>query len=148
MPQLAGSEFFGHERGAFTDAVTARDGCFALADGGTLFLDEIGELPLPLQAKLLRAVQERTYKRVGGNTWQRSQFRLLCASNRDLLEEVERHAFRRDLYYRVAGVVVHLPPLRDRTADIIPLATTFLAQLHPERTAPRSSWTNRCASIC
>jgi transcriptional regulator with GAF, ATPase, and Fis domain len=133
VPQLAGSEFFGHERGAFTDAVAARDGCFALADGGTLFLDEISELPLPLQAELLRAVQERTYKRVGGNTWQASRFRLLCASNRDLLEEVERNAFRRDLYYRVAGAVVHLPPLRDRTGDIIPLAKAFLAQLHPGR---------------
>jgi len=130
VPQLAGSEFFGHDRGAFTDAVTARDGCFALADGGTLFLDEIGELPLPLQAELLRAVQERTYKRVGSNTWHTSQFRLVCASNRDLLEDVERGAFRRDLYYRLASVVIRLPPLRDRAADVVPLARAFLAQRH------------------
>jgi transcriptional regulator with GAF, ATPase, and Fis domain len=135
VPQLAGSEFFGHERGAFTDAVAARDGCFALANGGTLFLDEISELPLSLQAELLRAVQERTYKRVGGNAWQTSQFRLVCASNRDLLDDVDRHAFRRDLYYRIAAVVVRLPPLRDRPADILPLARTFLAHLHPERAA-------------
>jgi transcriptional regulator with GAF, ATPase, and Fis domain len=135
VPQLAGSEFFGHDRGAFTDAVTARDGCFALADGGTLFLDEISELPLNLQAELLRAVQERTYKRVGSNTWHTSQFRLLCASNRDLLEEVERGAFRRDLYYRIASTVIRLPPLRDRAADIVPLAQSFLAQLHPGRDA-------------
>jgi transcriptional regulator with GAF, ATPase, and Fis domain len=135
VPQLAGSEFFGHERGAFTDAVTAREGCFALANGGTLFLDEISELPLPLQAELLRAVQERTYKRVGGNSWQTSQFRLVCACNRDLLEEVERNTFRRDLYYRVASVVVRLPPLRDRAADIIPLARAFFAQLRPDGAA-------------
>jgi transcriptional regulator with GAF, ATPase, and Fis domain len=135
VPQLSGSEFFGHERGAFTDAVAAREGCFALANGGTLFLDEISELPLPLQAELLRAVQERTYKRVGGNTWHTSEFRLVCASNRDLLDEVERNRFRRDLYYRVASVVVRLPPLRERTADIIPLAKTFFAQLRAGRTA-------------
>ena len=84
VPELSGSEFFGHERGAFTGAVAARDGAFALADGGTLFLDEVGELPLPLQAQLLRVVQERTYKRVGGNAWQRTEFRLVCATNRDL----------------------------------------------------------------
>jgi transcriptional regulator with GAF, ATPase, and Fis domain len=136
VPQLAGSEFFGHERGAFTDAVAAREGCFSLAHGGTLFLDEIGELPLGLQPELLRAVQERTYKRVGGNAWRKSEFRLVCASNRDLLHEVELSAFRSDLYYRVASVVVRLPPLRERTEDIIPLAQTFLSQLHPERDAP------------
>ena len=83
-PELAGSEFFGHERGAFTSAVAARDGAFALADGGTLFLDEVGELPLRLQAELLRVVQERTYKRVGSNVWKSTSFRLVCATNRDL----------------------------------------------------------------
>jgi transcriptional regulator with GAF, ATPase, and Fis domain len=133
VPQLAGSEFFGHERGAFTDAVTARDGCFALANGGTLFLDEIGELPLNLQAELLRAVQERSYKRVGSNVWRKSEFRLLCASNRELLHEVARKAFREDLYYRIASVVIRLPPLRNRVEDIIPLTLTFLADLHPGR---------------
>src|ERR1044071_8468534 len=82
VPELSGSEFFGHERGAYTGAVGARDGVFALADGGTLFLDEVGELPPRLQAELLRVVQEGTYKRVGGNTWQRTRFRLLCATHR------------------------------------------------------------------
>ena len=114
VPQLAGSEFFGHERGAFTDAVAGRDGCFALANGGTLFLDEIGELPLTLQAELLRAIQERTFKRVGSNVWRSSVFRLVCASNRELLAEVGQSAFRMDLYYRVASVTITLPPLRDR----------------------------------
>src|SRR5262249_25131525 len=84
VPELAGSEFFGHERGAFTGAVADRDGAFALADGGTLFLDEVGELPLALQAELLRVIQEHTYKRVGSNQWRRTNFRLVCATNRDL----------------------------------------------------------------
>jgi DNA-binding NtrC family response regulator len=98
VPELAGSEFFGHERGAFTGAVASRDGAFVLADGGTLFLDEVGELPLPLQGQLLRAVQEHMVKRVGGNTWRRSEFRLVCATNRDLVAEVRRGAFRSDFY--------------------------------------------------
>jgi len=136
VPELAGSEFFGHERGAYTGAVTSRDGCFGLADGGTLFLDEIGELPLTLQAELLRAVQERTYKRVGSNVWRKSHFRLVCASNRDLLREVETGAFRSDLYYRIATVVIRLPSLRERVTDVIPLVHAFLAELHPDRGSP------------
>jgi transcriptional regulator with GAF, ATPase, and Fis domain len=125
-PELSGSELFGHERGAFTGAVISREGAFALADGGTLFLDEIGELPLGLQAQLLRAVQEKTYKRVGGNVWQTSDFRLVCATNRDLEELVRRGQFRLDLYHRLAGWVLRTPPLRERRDDIIPLATHFL----------------------
>src|SRR4029450_5964206 len=100
VPELSGSEFFGHERGAFTGAVSSREGAFALADGGTLFLDEVGELPHNLQAELLRVTQEQTYKRVGGNTWHKADFRLVCATNRNLLDEQSRGGFRRDLYYR------------------------------------------------
>lgn len=137
VPELSGSEFFGHERGAFTGAVSERNGAFALANGGTLFLDEIGELPLPLQAQLLRVVQERTYKRVGGNTWQRTEFRLVCATNRDLSELVRRGEFRADLYYRIASFVCKLPPLRERLEDIIPLAEHFLRQVHPNSDLPR-----------
>jgi transcriptional regulator with GAF, ATPase, and Fis domain len=134
VPELAGSEFFGHERGAFTHAVTARDGAFALADGGTLFLDEVGELPLQLQAELLRVVQERTYKRVGSNTWRQVNFRLICATNRDLLAEQAHGRFRRDLYFRIATWTCKLPPLRDRQEDILPLAQHFLKKvLAPER---------------
>src|SRR5207244_9662564 len=96
VPDLAGSEFFGHEKGAFTGANATRDWSFALAEGGTLFLDEVGELPPPLQAQLLRVVQERTYKRVGGNEWPRANFRLIAATNRTLDEDVERGACRRD----------------------------------------------------
>jgi transcriptional regulator with GAF, ATPase, and Fis domain len=127
-PELSGSEFFGHEKGAFTGAAAARDGAFALADGGTLFLDEVGELPPPLQAELLRVVQEGTYKRVGSNEWRRARFRLVSATNRDLLAEEAAGRFRRDLYFRLAGWVVHLPPLRDRADDVLPLARHFLRQ--------------------
>jgi transcriptional regulator with GAF, ATPase, and Fis domain len=128
VPDLAGSELFGHERGAFTGAAASRDGAFKLAENGTLFLDEVGELPLPLQAQLLRAVQEKTYKRVGGNTWRRAEFRLICATNRDLGAEVAQGRFRRDLYYRIAGLVAHAPPLRERASDILPLAEHFLRE--------------------
>ncbi|NHZ90361.1 AAA domain-containing protein [Massilia sp. CCM 8733] len=128
-PELAGSELFGHERGAFTGAANARDGAFALADGGVLFLDEVGELPLPLQAQLLRALQEHTYKRVGSNTWQRSRFRLVCATNRSLEDEVANGRFRADLYHRIAAWRCRTPPLRERSDDVLPLAQHFLALL-------------------
>ena len=136
VPDLSGSEFFGHERGAFTGAVAERDGAFALANGGTLFLDEIGELPLSLQAQLLRVIQERTYKRVGGNTWRRTEFRLVCATNRDLMALVRRGEFRVDLYYRIASFVCKLPALHERPEDIIPLAEHFLRQIHPDGEPP------------
>jgi transcriptional regulator with GAF, ATPase, and Fis domain len=136
VPELSGSEFFGHERGAFTGAVSPRESAFALADGGTLFLDEVGELPPGLQAQLLRVVQEHTYKRVGGNTWQHADFRLVCATNRDLLAGVKQGEFRSDLYYRIAGWVFKTPPLRERREDILPLAQHFLAQLHPGKQPP------------
>jgi transcriptional regulator with GAF, ATPase, and Fis domain len=132
MPELSGSEFFGHERGAFTGAVAARDGAFALADRGTLFLDEIGELPLHLQTQLLRVIQEQTFKRVGGNAWQRTSFRLIAATNRDLWAHVQRGEFRADLYFRLAGFVARLPPLRDRPEDILPLARHFLKAQRPK----------------
>ena len=132
VPELAGSEFFGHERGAFTNAVAVRDGAFALAHGGTLFLDEVGELPLMLQADLLRVVQERTYKRVGSNSWEKTDFRLVCATNRDLLQEEAQGRFRRDFYYRIAGCTCKLPPLRERVEDILPLTRHFLTQFRPD----------------
>jgi len=136
MPELAGSELFGHERGAFTGAVSSREGAFAQADGGTLFLDEIGELPLRLQAQLLRAVQEKTYKRVGGNVWQTTNFRLVCATNRDLTEATARGEFRLDLYHRIAGWVFRSPPLRERTEDVLPLATHFLEVFRQDAAVP------------
>jgi transcriptional regulator with GAF, ATPase, and Fis domain len=128
VPELSGSEFFGHERGSYTSAVSARDGAFALADGGTLFLDEVGELPTRLQAELLRVVQEGTYKRVGSNAWQKARFRLVCATHRDLLGEVEEGRFRRDFYYRIAAWTCRLPPLRERREDIPLLVRCFLTE--------------------
>jgi transcriptional regulator with GAF, ATPase, and Fis domain len=134
VPSLSGSEFFGHERGSFTGAVTSRDGAFALADGGTLFLDEVGELPPTLQAELLRVVQEGSYKRVGSNEWRTTRFRLVCATHRDLLDGGPE--FRRDFYYRIAGWSCHLPTLGERMEDILPLALSFLAQLRPGQQVP------------
>jgi transcriptional regulator with GAF, ATPase, and Fis domain len=135
-PELAGSELFGHERGAFTGAAAPRDGAFALADGGVLFLDEVGELPLPLQAQLLRVVQEHTYKRVGSNSWQHTRFRLLCATNRDLEREVAQGRFRADLFYRIAAWRCRTPPLRERHDDVLPLVRHFLEQLAAPGPAP------------
>jgi transcriptional regulator with GAF, ATPase, and Fis domain len=130
VPSLSGSEFFGHERGAFTGAVAAREGAFARADGGTLFLDEVGELPPSLQAELLRVVQEGTYKRVGSDSWRHTRFRLICATNRDV-SEGEEVGFRRDLYYRIAGWTFHLPSLGERREDIPSLVSHFLAEARP-----------------
>ena len=129
IPQgLSSSELFGHERGAFTGAISTRMGAFATADGGTLFLDEVGELPLNLQAELLRVIQEGTYKRVGSDAWRQTRFRLVCATNRDLACEMAHGRFRGDLYYRIAHCTFRLPPLRERKEDILPLASHFLAE--------------------
>lgn len=131
VPGLSGSEFFGHERGAFTDAVVSREGVFGAADRGTLFLDELGELPLNLQAELLRVTQEGLYKRVGSSMWRRTRFRLVCATNRDLRAEVARGRFRNDLYHRLAATTIRLPSLKERSEDIPDLARHFLAQMRP-----------------
>jgi DNA-binding NtrC family response regulator len=136
VPTLSGSEFFGHERGAFTGAVAARDGAFARANGGTLFLDEVGELPLTLQAELLRVIQEGMYKRVGSDAWRDTTFRLICATNRPLRDAIASGGFRSDLYHRIAAWGCELPPLRERTDDIIPLATHFLSSLIPSLHKP------------
>jgi transcriptional regulator with GAF, ATPase, and Fis domain len=132
-PELTGSELFGHERGAFTGAISPRDGACALADGGTLFLDEIGELPLTLQSELLRVVQEGTFKRVGSDNWRKATFRLVCATNRQLPDEVAAGRFRSDLYYRIAGISCRLPSLRERRDDIMPLVEHFIAALAPKQ---------------
>jgi transcriptional regulator with GAF, ATPase, and Fis domain len=136
VPELSGSELFGHERGAFTGAVNARDGAFSLANGRTLFLDEIGELPLALQAQLLRAVQEKKYKRVGGNVWQTSNSRLVCATNRNLPQLIEQGKFRLDLYHRICGWVFQTVPLRERRDDVLPLARFFMKDMYPQGAPP------------
>ena len=131
-PELSGSEFFGHERGAFTGAMSAREGAFAQAHGGTLFLDEVGDLPLALQAQLLRVVQEGKYKRVGGNAWQHTNFRLVSATHRDLEARLADGRFRADLYYRIAGSMCRTPALRERKEDVLALASHFQTALHDE----------------
>ena len=120
------SELFGHVKGAFTDAHTDHVGKFEQADGGTLFLDEIGNIPLHLQAKLLRAIQNRSIVRVGGNESKPINIRLICATNMDLEQLVREGRFREDLYYRINTVHIALPALRERKEDIVPLAQMFL----------------------
>lgn len=134
--ELAGSELFGHERGAFTGAANPREGAFSLAHDGTLFLDEVGELPAALQPQFLRAVQERTFKPVGANVWHRTRFRLVCATHRDLGEQVRAGDFRHDLYHRIASWTFRLPPLRERPQDVLPLARHFVRELRPEAPPP------------
>lgn len=120
------SELFGHERGAFTGAVTRRSGRFEQADGGTLFLDELSEMPLPVQVKLLRFLQEREFERVGGNETLTVNVRVVAATNRDLRTLVDDGKFREDLYFRLKVVVLDVPPLRARPSDIPLLADHFL----------------------
>jgi DNA-binding NtrC family response regulator len=124
--QLVEDELFGHERGAFTGAISMRRGRMEIADRGTLFLDEIGDLGLGLQSKLLRVLQERCFERLGSNTPIHSNFRLLCATHRNLAEMVEKGEFREDLFYRLNVVQIHLPPLRERREEIPVLAAHFL----------------------
>ena len=129
---LIESELFGHEKGAFTGAVTRKTGLVEMAEEGSLFLDEIGELPLELQPKLLRVIQSREFFRVGGNRPLKSNIRLICATNRDLKEGIRQGWFREDLYYRLAVFPVEIPPLRQRKEDLLDLVPWFLAKFrHP-----------------
>jgi two-component system response regulator HydG len=129
MPEaLLESELFGHVRGAFTDAKESHAGLFQQAEGGTLFLDEIGDMPLGLQPKLLRALQERTVRPIGGRTEIAVDVRIVAATNRDLESAVEEKRFREDLYFRINVIHLALPPLRARAGDVLPLAQHFIAQ--------------------
>jgi len=131
-PALLESELFGHVKGAFTDAVSDRQGRFEAANGGTLFLDEIGELPLDLQVKLLRVLQSHTFERVGSSETITSDVRIIAATNRDLEKMVQEGTFRNDLYFRLNVVPINIPPLRERTEDIEPLASFFLKRFSNE----------------
>ena len=132
---LVESELFGHERGAFTGAVATRPGAFEQANGGTLFLDEIGELPLDAQPKLLRALESRSFRRVGGSQVVRVDVRVVAATNRRLREAVRKREFREDLFYRLAVVHVTVPRLADRVEDVLPLAESFLRRAIGDPTA-------------
>jgi DNA-binding NtrC family response regulator len=134
---LIESELFGHEKGAFTDAAQARKGRFELADGGTLFLDEISELSAPIQVKLLRVLQERSFERLGGTKTLSVDIRLIAASNRDLEQMIEAGTFRRDLFYRLNVVPLVLPPLRERQDDIPVLAAHFALKFAAKHARPK-----------
>ena len=126
---LLETELFGHEKGAFTGALRQRKGRFELANRGTLFLDEIGDLPLSVQVKLLRVLQERQFERVGGNETLSVDVRLICATLKDLKEGIQKGAFREDLYYRLNVVPLVLPPLRERREDILLLTDHFIEKI-------------------
>ncbi|MBT4088073.1 MAG: sigma-54-dependent Fis family transcriptional regulator, partial [Deltaproteobacteria bacterium] len=121
---------FGHERGAFTGAVNKKSGRFELADGGTLFLDEIGDMPLEMQVKLLRVLQEQTFQRVGGTKTIHANVRVIAATNHNLKELIHKKQFREDLFYRLDVISLELPPLRDRVQDIPFLVSYFMKQMN------------------
>jgi len=139
--QLLESELFGHEKGAFTGAIKTTPGKIEVADGGTLFLDEIGDMPLPLQAKLLRFLQARVIERVGGREEIPVDVRIVCATHRDLKMLIAEQRFREDLFYRLSEVSVTLPPLRDRPGDAVVLAHAFLGRFGAEQGHPRRGYT-------
>ncbi len=129
---LLESELMGHEKGAFTDAKAQKKGLFELADGGTVFLDEIGDMEPGMQAKLLRVLEERSFRRVGGTRDIQVDVRIVSATNKDLLKGIEEKTFRNDLYYRIQVIPIFLPPLRERKEDILPLAEHFIAHFNRE----------------
>ena len=129
---LFDAEFFGHTKGAFTGADKSQDGLIKIADGGTLFLDEIGELPLSIQKRFLRVLQEKRFRPVGHTREIKSNFRLISATNRDLEKAVEEKSFREDLYYRLNVFPIYLPPLRERRTDILLLTEYFLKKYNEE----------------
>jgi sigma-54 specific flagellar transcriptional regulator A len=130
---LLESELFGHEKGSFTGAINARQGRFELADGGTLFLDEIGDMSLPMQVKLLRVLQERSFERVGSNKTIQCNVRIIAATHRDLEESIRQDKFREDLYYRLNVFPIKVPPLRDRMDDLPVLITDLIARMEKEK---------------
>jgi DNA-binding NtrC family response regulator len=139
---LLESELFGHEKGSFTGAIAQRKGRFELADKGTLFLDEIGEIPLSVQVKLLRVIQEREFERLGGTKTIKTDTRIISATNKNLKAEVERGTFREDLYYRLNVITIDAPPLRDRVQDIPLLAYHFLERYALEMSKAMGSFTD------
>ena len=144
---LLESELFGHEKGAFTGATTQRIGRFEQCDKGTLFLDEIGEMPLQVQSKILRVLQEGEFSRVGGNETLRTNVRIVCATNKNLEEEVSKKTFREDLFYRLNVVRIHIPPLRQRVEDIRLLAEYFLQRIANQKHTPALKLSEEAARV-
>ncbi len=141
------SELFGHEKGAFTGAIATKKGRFEMATGGTLFLDEIGDMPYPLQSKLLRVLQEKEIERVGGTKTIKVDFRLICATNKDLRKEIEKGHFREDLYFRINVVPLVTTPLRERKDDIIPLMEYYLDYYANEMSKSRVKITGQAKRV-
>ncbi|MCD6526053.1 MAG: sigma-54-dependent Fis family transcriptional regulator [Desulfuromonas sp.] len=129
---LLESELMGHEKGAFTDAKSLKKGLFEMANGGTVFLDEIGDMPMGTQAKLLRVLEERSFRRIGGTKDIHVDVRIVAATNKELLKAIEDGSFRKDLYYRIQVIPIYLPPLRERPDDILPLAHHFVQHFNAE----------------
>ncbi|MFO0865801.1 MAG: sigma-54 dependent transcriptional regulator [Gemmataceae bacterium] len=144
---LVESELFGHEKGAFTGADCVHAGRFERAKGGTLLLDEIGEMPLKLQAKLLRVLEEKEFERVGGRSPIRTDVRVISTTNRDLFREASQGGFRLDLFYRLNVVSIRIPPLRDRRDDVMPLAEHFLAKLREDGVGTAEGLTDEAKRI-
>jgi Nif-specific regulatory protein len=144
---LLESELFGHVKGAYTDALASRRGRFELADGGTIFLDEIGDLPLSVQAKLLRVIQEKTFEPLGSSTSIKVDVRIIAATNKDIENEVRRGRFRSDLYYRLNVLPIYIPPLRERTSDIPMLAEFFLTKFKRETKKQIKGFTDEAIEI-
>jgi len=144
---LIENELFGHEKGAFTGAHRRQMGRFESAEGGSLLLDEIGELPLAIQAKVLRVLEERTFERVGGAKTHRADVRLIAATNRDLAAMVEKGSFREDLFYRLEVFPIELPPLRDRASDIPILAQYLIDQISKRQSRSRRVLTPEAARL-
>ena len=134
--ELLESQMFGHERGAFTGAVSRQEGCFERADTGALFLDEIGDMAMMTQTKLLRVLQEQEFERIGGNETIHVDVRIMAATNKNLLEEIKRGRFREDLYYRLNVVEIHIPPLRERMDDLPELVENFVREFNVKYNKP------------
>ncbi len=134
--ELLESQMFGHERGAFTGAVSRQEGCFERADGGSLFLDEIGDMSMMTQTKLLRVLQEQEFERIGGNNTIKVDVRILAATNKNLLDEIKRGRFREDLYYRLNVVEIHIPPMRERMEDVAEIVEAFVQEFRAKYNKP------------
>lgn len=147
-PDLLESELFGHEKGAFTGAISARQGRFEMANSGTLFLDEIGDMPLSMQVKLLRVIQERMFERVGSNKSIKANVRIIAATHRNLEKEVEEGRFREDLFYRLNVFPIEMPPLRERTEDIPLLIEELITRMEYEKRGSVRLTQNAIAALC